>query len=44
MVAKVLRGAKPGDIPMEQPTVYELAINVKTANALGVRIPQSIQL
>jgi putative ABC transport system substrate-binding protein len=44
MVAKVLRGAKAGDIPMEQPTTYELAINLKTAQALGIRIPESIRL
>lgn len=39
MVARVLRGAKAGEIPMEQPTVYELALNLKTANALGITIP-----
>lgn len=44
MVAKILRGAKPGDIPVEQPTTYELAINLKTAKALGIRIPESIRL
>jgi ABC-type uncharacterized transport system substrate-binding protein len=38
MVAKVLRGAKPGELPMEQPTVYELALNLKTAKALGITI------
>lgn len=42
MVANILRGAKAGDIPMEQPTVYELALNLKTAKALGVKIPQSL--
>ena len=42
MVANILRGAKPGDIPMEQPTVYELAFNLKTAKALGITIPQSL--
>jgi len=44
MVARILRGAKAGDIPMEQPTAYELAINMKTAKALGIKIPSSMQL
>lgn len=44
MVAKILRGAKPGDIPMEQPTTYELAINMRTAKTLGIRIPESIRV
>ena len=42
MVASILRGAKAGEIPMEQPTTYELAFNLKTAKALGVTIPQSL--
>ena len=42
MVADVLRGAKAGNIPMEQPTRYELAFNLKTAKSLGVKIPQSL--
>jgi putative ABC transport system substrate-binding protein len=42
MVANILRGAKVGDIPMEQPTVYELAFNLKTAKAIGTKIPQSL--
>jgi len=42
MVAHILRGARVGDIPMEQPTAYELAVNLKTARTLGIEVPQSI--
>jgi len=42
MVASILRGAKVGEIPVEQPTIFELAINLKTAGALGIKIPQSM--
>ena len=43
-VDRILRGAKPGDFPVQFPTKYEMVVNLKTAKALGLTVPQSILL